>query len=380
MRIGIDIRTLMDAQYSGVSEYTFKLIKALFRLDRVNEYVLFYNSGRDLADKMPEFDQPNVTTVARHYPNKIFNYFLQRALKRPRIDRLLGVDLFFMPHLNFIALSPGAQSVLTVHDLSFLRFPAYFSLRKNIWHAALGARSLIGRFERIVAVSESTKDDIVSLTGVDAGKITVISSGVSEDYKPYDRPHPLLKEVKERYKLPEKFILSLSTLEPRKNIESLVTAFDRAAEASPALAGCHLVIAGGRGWKYAPIERAVNTARNRGRIRVIGYVAERDKPALYNLASVFVYPSYYEGFGFPPLEAMACGIPAVVSNSSSLPEVAGSASLMVDAFNSGEIAQAIEAILADAGLAGRLRAAGLKAAAGFSWQKTARAYLDLFMN
>ena len=132
MRIGIDIRTLMDKHYSGIPEYSYKIIKNILEIDKENEYVLFYNSWKNISDSLPDFKKPNVSYYRTKFPNKIFNYILQKTLKWPKIDKLLEVDVFFMPHINFIALSNKVKKIVTVHDLSFVMYPEYFSLRKNI--------------------------------------------------------------------------------------------------------------------------------------------------------------------------------------------------------------------------------------------------------
>ncbi len=151
MVIGVDIRTLMDTQYSGVSEYTLNLVSALLELDRGNEYRLFYNTAKNISGRLPKFDYPNVKIVKKSIPNKILNYLFFKFLNSPKIDKLLGVDplsgrgagVFFMPHINFIALSGKSKSVLTVHDLSFLRYPEFFSARKNFWHKMINVKKLI---------------------------------------------------------------------------------------------------------------------------------------------------------------------------------------------------------------------------------------------
>ena len=142
MKIGIDIRTLMDAQYSGVSEYTLNLIQNILKLDQKNDYRLFYNSAHDISNRIPRFDYPNVKIIKFNYPNKILNYIGFKMLGMPRIDKLLDVDVFFMPHINFMAFSGKAKSILTVHDLSFLRYGEFFSLRKNFWHRMLNVKKI----------------------------------------------------------------------------------------------------------------------------------------------------------------------------------------------------------------------------------------------
>ena len=380
MRIGIDIRTLMDSQYSGVSGYTYNLVRGLLEADKSREYRLFYNSGRDVSHKIPKFSQDNVEIVSTRYPNKIFNYLMQKSFSRPKIDRLLGVEHFIAPHINFFSFSEACRKMITIHDLSFLRYPEFFSLRKNIWHQALNVRKMLKRFDTVVAVSENTKRDIVDLAGIPEERVRVIYSGLGERYRPISRQAEpdRFAAVQKKYALPENFILCLSTLEPRKNIAGLIRAYGLFRDANSNFKDIKLVIAGSRGWKFADIFREWGESKYRADIKFIGYVDKDDKAYLYNLASLFVYPSFYEGFGFPPLEAAACGLPVIASSSSSLPEVMGKGALLVDPFNISEIALAMAMIINDHNLASGLIEEGKGLRDRFSWEKTSRAYLDLF--
>lgn len=374
MTIGLDIRTLMDKQYSGVSEYTFNLVKEILRLDEKNDYKLFYNSGRDVSANIPKFSG-RYEIIAKRYPNKFFNYFLQKIFHYPKIDRLLGVDLFFMPHLNFIALSGGCRSALTVHDLSFLRHPEFFSFRKNFWHKMINVKKLIKNSDLIIAVSQNTKNDLTELLGAEPEKIKVIYSGLGPEFKPISDGEKL-REVKLKYQLPEKFIFFLGTIEPRKNLDGLISAYNL-LRLEPEFREVKLLMAGGRGWENKNIYQAREKSPFREDIKFLGYVPSADKPALYNSASLFVYPSFYEGFGFPPLEAMACGAPVIASSAASLPEVVGEAGLLADPYDIAGLALAMAKALTEEKLRENLRKKGLARAAEFSWEKTAGEYLEI---
>ena len=405
MKIGIDIRTLMDSQYSGVSEYTLNLVGEIFKLDSENEYRLFYNSAKDISGRMPKFDYPNVKIIKHSYPNKILNYFLFKCLNRPKINKLFGdIDVFFMPHINFIGavnnhptpLSKGGsanaplqkgggvvEKVLTIHDLSFLRFPEYFSFRKNFWHKMINVKKLVKKFDKIIAVSESAKNDIVELCDAAPEKVKVIYSGIEDEYRELNSKALELSSIRQKYSLPNKFILFLGTVEPRKNIEGLIGAYNKFRENREARlrvpeAELQLVIAGGRGWKSESIYKEWKKSKYKDDIKFLGYVDKKDKVFLYNLASLFVYPSFYEGFGFPPLEAMACGTPVITSFTSSLPEIIGNAGIMVDPYNITDIASAIEQVLSDENLKNNLIQKGLERVKRFNWEKTAREYLEVF--
>jgi len=377
MKIVIDIRVLMDSQYSGVAEYVLNLLRAIFELDQINQYILFYNSSKPV--KVPVFDYPNVRLVTRAIPNKVLNYLGFKLLQYPTIEKLIGekFDLFFMPHLNFVALNHGQKSILTIHDLSFLRYPDFFSWRKNIWHWAINATGLIKRFNHVVAVSEATKRDLIEFSHIEPNKVSVIYGGVSNQYHPIDDQDQLNK-VRLKYQLPEKFILFLGTVEPRKNLMALIKAYEILRRDQPDSANFALVIAGAKGWCSDEVFRAIDASDFKRDIKVLGYIDQADKPALYNLAELFAFPSFYEGFGFPPLEAMACGTPVVSAWGTSLAEIIGDSTLLTDPYNPQELAQALSTVINNRPLTQKLSQAGLKQAAKFNWSASAEQYLELF--
>jgi glycosyltransferase involved in cell wall biosynthesis len=227
------------------------------------------------------------------------------------------------------------------------------------------------RADKIIAVSQSTKDDLITLYGIDSKKIKVIYSGVNEQFRQIKKlksTTPQLIRLKKRYNLPAKFILYFGTIEPRKNLIALIKAFELLRKKY----SIGLVLAGAKGWLYQDIFKAARESKYSRDIIFTGFIEERDKPYLYNLAEVFVYPSFFEGFGFPPLEAMACGVPTIVSVSSSLPEVIGQSALTVNPYHIDEITWAMEAILTNGDLRDWFVQKGLKQAKKFSWQKCAQ--------
>ncbi len=378
MKIAIDARVLMDPQYSGVPEYVYNLISSLVAIDQQNEYLLFYNSAHQVT--LPNFNTPNLRYIGRQIPNKFLNYGLFKVLGYPTIEKLIGepVDLWFMPHLNFIAKKPATKSILTVHDLSFLRYPEFFSMRKNIWHRAINAKALVNGFDKVVAVSEQTKRDLIDLTGVASEKISVIYGAASAEFKVLAKDDRALQSTKQKFNLPARFILSLGTIEPRKNLLALIKAYESMRAQNPDLADVQLIIAGGSGWNSAAIYKAIATSPYRQDIKLLGYVDRSDKVALYNLASVLAFPSLYEGFGIPPLEAMACGCPVVASWGTSLAEVIGEAGLLIDPYDINDLSAALTQVLQNNALADQLSRLGGLQASKFSWQRSAEAYLKLF--
>ncbi len=377
MKIGIDIRSLLDKRNSGVPEYGLRLLKAMFEIDRDNEYILFYNSWRDLKNRVPDWRFDNVKIIKTNYPNKFFSYILQKIFKWPKLDRLLQVDVFFMPHINFFALSDQVEKIITIHDLSFVFYPDFFSKRKNIWHRALSLQKNLLKFDKIIAVSENTKQDLIEYIGVQPEKIKVIRSGISAEFKKIASHEPTLRTVKEKYTLPDNFILYLGTIEPRKNIDGLIKAYELLLSNNPHLENVELVLAGAYGWKYKKILKIWQRSSYRPKIKFIGYVKAVEKVYLYNLAKLFVYPSFYEGFGFPPLEAMASGTPVVFGANSALAEISADAGVLINPYNINSITQAMREVLDDQALRQQLIQAGQQTAQDYDWAKTARETIKL---
>ncbi len=378
MKIGIDVRALVAGRNSGVETYTVQFLAELFRCCPEDEFVLFFNAyhdpGVDFSWVAPF---QNVRIRRTRIPNKLLNAALW-YLRWPKLDRLMGgVDIVFMPNITFCALSRDVRFILTMHDLSFEHYPETFSRKRRLWHFFVNPRKLAQRANQIIAVSDATRDDLMETYGIASMNVTTMHSGLDARYRRCSRNDLALIDVKERYTLPYRFILFLGTIEPRKNIVGLIDAYT-------ALRGRHgevykdtaLVIAGNPGWKSKHIYDAIAASPYRDDIHVIGFVAEEDKVALYNLAAVFVYPSFFEGFGFPPLEAMACGTPTITSNTTSLPEIVADGALMIDPDRPEEIVYALRAVLSDPLLAARLSERGMARTAVFSWRRTAQLFCD----
>ncbi len=303
-------------------------------------------------------------------------------MNSPKIDKLIaGCDVFFSPHFISAPVGKNCKKVTTFHDLSFERYPEFFDIRRKLWHFSNNPKRQAQEADRIIAVSGSTAYDLSDIYGVDSGKINIVYSGITEDFfREHTREE--LWHVRAKYKLPERFILSLSTIEPRKNILGTVKAFElfknnMCGVGLPTSDDCKLVIAGRPGWLYKETFEAIKKSKWREDIKYIDFVEDEDKPALYKLAELFVYPSIYEGFGFPVLEAMASGTPVITSACSSLPEVVEDAALMADPFNISDIAWTMEEVVRDKNLASFLRGKGLVQARKFSWQKCAEETLKI---
>ncbi|MCK4224177.1 MAG: glycosyltransferase family 4 protein [candidate division Zixibacteria bacterium] len=370
MRIGIDARSILK-QRTGVGTYTFNLIQHLSRLDQKNRYVLFYSHHLDVKSAIPEIENPNFENKFFRFPNKLLN-LLWGTVRLPKIDWLVGdVDLYHSPNYCLNVLARG-RSLMTIHDLNFLAY-RQFTIASGRWHYAFKIRSYAQKVDAIIADSESTKDEIIKYLKIPKEKIHVIYLGCSPAFQPILESEKKQK-IKEKYNIKGDFILYVGTLEPRKNLKGLILAYAQSRAKDDFL----LVLAGGKGWKYKHIFRLVKQLKLEDRVVFCGYVPDSDLPALYHSASVFVYPSFYEGFGLPPLEAMTCGIPVIVSHTTSLPEVVGDAGIYVDPFDIEQISFSIDTVLSDTKLCQTLREKGLKRAKLFSWEKTARETMKLY--
>jgi len=384
MKIGIDIRCLSGGRRTGVEEYVLNLLPEIFAINKKDEFILFFNSFKKNSLDLDWIKKyPNVKLRCFRFPNKLLNFLLW-YLKYPKIDKLLGgVDYFFMPNISFVALSKETKLILTIHDLSFERFPNFFSFKRRGWHLFLNPKKLAEQAYQLIAISQSTKEDLETLYGIKTEKIAVIQSGIANKFSPLDRNNPQLIKIKEWYQLPYKFILYFGTKEPRKNLVSLVMAFNQLKEKAQkeniaSIKNMQLVLAGASGWLSEDIEKAIFNSPFKKEIKLIHFIKEEEKVFLYNLASFFVYPSFLEGFGFPPLEAQACGIPVIVSANSSFPEILKDSVIMIDPDRPEEISSALEELSMNQKMREVLIQKGKINASNFSWLKTAEKLADNF--
>jgi len=388
MRIGFDY-TAAVRQGAGIGRYTRQLFRALIELDTQNQYVLLVAGrgvalseeprepvpGLGYASELAEIvKRPNVRVVNVPLSDRALMILWHRMRMPLWVELFCGrLDLFHSPDFT---LPPArrARGVLTVHDLSFIRVPdsAHPRLRKFLLQAV--PRS-VQRADWVLADSQCTKRDLVELMGSSAEHVEVIYPGVERRFRPI-REAAVLAAVQQRYQLPPRFVLALSTLQPRKNFERLIQAYALMSEALRR--DVKLVIAGGRGWCYDSIFETVKALQMEEAVRFPGYIADKDLPALYGLAELFALPSLYEGFGLEPLEAMACGTPVVTSDVSSLPEVVGDAGLCVDPLNVERLAEAMELVFADPALRQEMTRRGIERAQGFTWSAAAQTLLHLY--
>lgn len=381
MRVGIDCRTILNpdaGEKAGVAHYTYHLVKHLLKLDRVDEFVLFFDHrARNLIQ---DFLEPN--TIIRYFTysryKKYLPFFYSHILSASVIANE-KLDVFHSP-ANVVPLRYMGKFVVTVHDLAIYREPRAFPSRQGFSIKYLVPRS-ITRAQKVIAVSQSTKKDIEEFFNVPGERVEVISEGVDHDrFAPgrFERSENRTY-LHKAYGIRDKYLLFIGTLEPRKNLIRLLEAFFQMLQRQPALANEYqLVLAGQAGWLYQEIFEEVRN-RNLGKCVLFpGYVPAKDIPRLYANAEVFVYPSLYEGFGLPVLEAMASGTPVLTSNLSSLPEITGDAAALVDPNDEEGMSKALEKIILDGDYRESLAKKGAARAADFSWEKCAKATLDLY--
>ncbi|MFH1866724.1 MAG: glycosyltransferase family 1 protein [Patescibacteria group bacterium] len=380
MKVAIDVRCLQDKYWTGVAENTWHLIEELVNLPQPPT-LFFYANGWQ-RNNLPKELQQWGHLVATHYPNKLQDLGLRLGYW-PKLDQIISsrsssVDLFWLPNLHFFQLSKVVKKVLTIHDLSFIHFPQFFSAKKRWWYLSSMKKMLqtVKDFDAVVAVSEHTKNDILELKPQLEGRIKVIHPAVDPIFFKQASEHHI-HAINQQYDLPEKYLLSVGTVEPRKNHLLLLKAYQELINQNNSFR-YDLVIAGAFGWSFGHTLKYWQQMKSKNRVHFIGYVPRELQPALYQKASLFLYPSFYEGFGFPVLEAIASGTPCLVSNTSSLPEVVGEAALLLDPWVVSEWQNGINLILFNQKLKDSLRKSGKTQALKFSWQTSAQQLNDLF--
>jgi glycosyltransferase involved in cell wall biosynthesis len=365
VRIGIDARKLHDF---GIGTYIRNLVRQLARMDHETEFVLLCRpEDVEGIQSLGENFRPVVETAG--------NYSIAEQIKLPLALQREGVTLFHAPHYVLPRLI-GCKSVVTIHDCIHLMFPQYLPGRLAHVYARTSITTAARRADRIITVSESSKRDILKYVDVPPDKIDVIYNAYDQRFAVEPREEDVVR-VRERYQLHDEFVLYAGNIKPHKNLERLIDAFHRVRQRG--LDHLKLVLIGDDISKYASLRRAVHRNQLHKYVRFLGYLPEETLAVMYRLAGVFVFPSLYEGFGLPPLEAMAGGTPVVTSNVSSLPEVAGDAALLVDPYDPEAIAEGIYQVLTDEDLRRSLRQKGLARARQFSWESAVRRVRDIYV-
>lgn len=358
-----------DYRGAGIHRYICGLLTHLPQVDGEFRYTAFVGDGRvrQICSRSLSLRVSRLPTV-KPVVRIAWEQFLQPwELAMGRVD-LVHSMAYALP------LVCPARSVVTVHDLSFLLFPSAFN-RANRLYLTASTRLAVRRADAIIAVSKNSRRDLVRLVGARADRVAVVPNGVDPAFRPLD-PEALAHFRQERG-LPQAYILFVGTLEPRKNLATLIRAYARLRQIarvsrSGATVPHRLVVVGGVGWRYQGILRLVEELGLRDEVVFAGFVPHEELPWWYGAADLFVFPSLYEGFGLPPLEAMACGTPVISSNAASLPEVVGDAGWLVSPTDVEELAEAMRRVILDPALREEMKARGLARASQYSWHRTAQ--------
>jgi glycosyltransferase involved in cell wall biosynthesis len=372
MKIGIDARRLLQENDPTWPYYLYSLISALQKIDEVNEYILLFNFFRTRYKEVLKryIFNKNIHIKTLRIPHKIFEHLFEN-LHLP-IDTFLGrIDILHGPVYACFNSMKG-KSIVTIHDLIFLRMPENVS-PEWIEFASKNTEYAIKKADVIIAVSEFSKREIMDVYKVSDDRIRVIYNGVGEEYFPRTQG---IDEVKIKHGIRGKYILFVGAIEPRKNLLALIRAFNDLRQIIRE--EYRLVVIGVKRYGSEEILKKIEQLRLGSDIIFTGVVSREDLPLLYSGAELFVFPSIYEGFGMPVIEAMACGTPVIASNLTSIPEVAGDAALLIDPRDAGEIAEAIQAVLSDNRLKDRLSHKGEERARLFSWERNARETMALY--
>jgi glycosyltransferase involved in cell wall biosynthesis len=359
MKIGIDISPIFK-QRGGVGNYTLYLVENLVKINSNHQLFLFSNQS---SNESFSFLQDSKVFFIRG-----ISPYLRYKIWKEEIDVVHGP--------NFKLPGKGTRgNLITIHDLALEKFPLYgkktFGSSFSSWKTKKRALTA----DHIIAVSQNSLEDIVKLFGVSRDRVSAIYNGVDHSFFP-DRNGEAFLKMREKYRIKkDQYILFTGTVEPRKNVETLLKAFSRSKVLRKDFS---LVLAGGTGWKNQSIQTSIQNEGIENELSFTGYVTKEELRVLYSFASCFVFPSVYEGFGMPLLEAMACGVPVVCSNTSSLPEVAGDAATMVDPFDDEGFSRAIEKIIKEKEFRMYLIRNGFKRVKSFSWEETARQTLQLY--
>jgi glycosyltransferase involved in cell wall biosynthesis len=365
VRVAIDARKLHDF---GIGTYIRNLLRHLARLDKDTEYVLLCRDG-DLG--VPQQLGANFRAVREPSPN----YSLREQIHIPYVLFRERPDVYHAPHYVLPPAVP-CRSVVTIHDTIHLNFPQYLPNRGAYAYARALMWTAAKKSDRILTVSESSKRDIIHYFGVAPDKVVVVYNAIDERFGTEPQPEEIAR-VRERFQLDHGFVLYVGNIKPHKNLVRLIEAFDGLRREG--FDDLKLLIIGDEISKWSALRRAVHSHKLHKHVRFLGFQSDDTLASLYRLAAVFVFPSLYEGFGLPPLEAMASGTPVVTSNLSSLPEVVGDAAVLVDPYDAVDIKDGIKRVLTDPALREDLRRKGLQRAREFSWERSVARTREIYV-
>lgn len=361
MKIAIDIRTA-GGEKAGKGWFTFHIVQNLLKLDTKNEYILYAKEG---IAGFGDFKNAKLKLINSR------GLFWHRKVAK---DAEKGeVDLFIAPssYITPLFLPKSIKKIVVVHDLVAFLFPHKHN-KKAVLIEKLLLKRAVKKADVVVTVSENTKRDLLNKYKIDKQKIEVINCSASDEFKPIKKE--LLLPFAKKTNLPKNFFLAVGTLEPRKNYVNLIKAFIILNKEFPEY---HLIIVGQKGWDYEEIYQQIRENYLNKKVHILGYLSSKSIVSLYNLAKAFVFPSYYEGFGIPPLEAMKCGCPVIASFTSSIPEVVNDSAILINPENFNEIAGAMIKLAKDEDFCEKLKNRGLLRSKHFSWKESAKLLLKI---
>lgn len=371
MNVAIDVRTVLPNR-SGVGNYVLHLIQNLRQVDPEPFYYFLAFKKNISSLGLLGLEQNSMLTVFSHENHPLGDFWEHFIL--PLRLKKRGVDVFHGPASLIPFRKECFRVVVTIHDLVAFLFPETIPLKYGAYMRFL-LRQAVKKANRIISVSYHTRQDLIDILKVPPEKISVIHEAPSPIFQPYDKEE-VRRRLKERYGITKKFIYHLGNIEPRKNLINLLEAFARVCrDLGPEY---QLVVSGQKGWLIRSLSHFLKTYPVRDQIFFTGYVPVEDLPLFMNGAEIFVFPSLYEGFGLPVLEAMSCGTPVISSNRSSIPEIVGSAAVLIDPTDPTEIADRIVSLLKNDQERSRLSHRGLEQAARFSWTEVARKTLEVY--
>lgn len=384
MKIVIDLRPILTGRLTGVETVGLELSKRLVHNHPEDEFIFWYSGHKDVREKIEwfkdwiDFDQlDNAELRIWKIPSILLEGTLM-TLYAPSLDRFLdSPDVFWEPNPRSVPMGGSTAKITTFHDLSRKIYPEFFPQKSNLYSFLIGLEREVTTSDKLVAVSHSTKMDLIKFFGVEADKIEVVYNGVDSKYFK-DPESETIERVTDKLNIDNEFILSLGTIEPRKNLVNLIKAYRHAYDKWDI--DQKLLLAGAKGWNGYDdaVRQEIKNQHVSHKVEILGRVSEEEKLVLLNQASLFVYPSWYEGFGLPPLEAMAAGTPVVTSNTSSIPEVVGDSAETVDPGNPQQIGKAMAQLLKNEKLAKSLRVQGRLQAQKFTWERAAESLYSIF--
>ncbi|MEA1909480.1 MAG: glycosyltransferase family 1 protein [Patescibacteria group bacterium] len=385
MRIGVDIRGFLTGKRSGIEQYTINVLTRLITIskDKPIVWVLFYVSYKDLDKKLeilksdyPILNSPNVEVKSLDWPNvPLLLHFLWKIFSWPKTDKVsAGLDVMWQVSPRLLPVSSKCKTIITFHDLVFDIFPQFYNFKSRLWQWQMNYRKLGRGADKIIAVSDSTKNDLVKIYNIKPEKIEVIYEGVGDEYLNEGDGVSKLG-LQQKFNIPEEYLYYVGSLEPRKNLIMAVRGLNHLK--ANGFDKIKLVLSGSKSWLTKDLSDEIDKLQLSNQVILTGSVTEKEKIGLLKNAKIFVFPTFYEGFGLPVLEAFACKLPVISSNLSSIPEIAEGAAALVDPYNQNEFNEALVQTLTDPEKYSQMQDLGLKRAKEFTWGKTAEKTLKV---